>query len=177
MEKEIKRDKERLVAAVLVRWFCLILFVSKDDRLTIPTETYERKKEADLKDTAYRGLEEELGIKEEEIDFEITSLGTHLRNKGSPVTERILFEFFPGKVTREVARKIKFKEGEQFWLYPIRALRECNLDGLAVEGVRRYLRRHPVRRGFLETAYLFYYLTRRLKWWDKKISDFSIYCR
>lgn len=139
MKKE-KRFSVALVAASLIRRpVGKLLFVFKEGDWTIPTEHYKEQEENDLEGTVRRGAEEELRIRPEEISIK-ESLGTLIRNKGSPAAAKSM-EIFHCRVTHKVAEKIQFCEGgetRQAWLNPWEALKLPNLDDLAREAIRRY---------------------------------------
>lgn len=124
-----------------------ILLVSKEGLWTFPTGKLEISE--DHPQALFREAKEELGIEEEEIEL-LAFLGPDLRSKDNdPQNPLTNFEHILCKVSTVVAKRIKFKEGDEnisVWIKPLKASELENLDGLAREGLRRYLDKYICRK-------------------------------
>jgi ADP-ribose pyrophosphatase YjhB (NUDIX family) len=169
----LRKERFHPVAASLIRRpGGRLLFVSKKDDWTIPTEHFEEEKDNDLKDSVLRCAKEELGILPEEI-FIRDFLGPLIRNKDSLSAKN--FQFVYCRVSSKVADKIRFKEGaedKQLWLYPWEALDLLNLDEVGREAINRYLEKYPCQQVSARLCFLGS-LGRKLLWREKTDSDFQ----
>lgn len=163
----MERERHFVAAFLIRRPDNKIFLVQKGSKTTIPTEHFEIESEDSLKETAYRGIKEELGIEPEEISFE-ESLGTLMRYKDNP-SLRKLMEILSFEVSFRVAKKIEFTESRYFWIDLREASKLSSLDELAAEGITRYLRKHPYRATFWKLPVLLWNLRRELRWKEKNI--------
>ncbi len=137
MEQKVMAD---LVAAGLITTNGCMLLIEKGGKRTLPTghmEFFDKTLEKTLK----REMKEELGVK---VSVKET-LGTVVRRKhGGGVLK--LIEIFYCQVSEESAKMVRYEEkGEkgQIWMEFSKALSLENLDVLAREGIKRFLKKYP----------------------------------